>query len=484
MRPFLLAALALAAAIAGGCGISAHRTQLATAEGCATLPDGALEPAALQRCGAHVGEHSAGADYAYTLYFPEFDDQGWSTIAGERDQLEVVIDAIRERLQARAPGGAPRHPCLAPAGPFPSVHILLYVHGWKHDAAPADGNVLNFRRMVKEAARAECVRQGGREVSGIYVGWRGKAIELGPLNDLNVPSFWTRKNTAAEVAQGRVRELFARIDAIADAVNARAREARREKAVRMLLVGHSFGAHVLLTSLGGSVLRNVAAGVEDTERCRNDLARDGDMMVLVNPAIEGTRFEALYEVARKWRGSCYKPPLFVAVTSDGDWATRSLFPLGRIVSTVIESYPQGAEEREADRGTFANRRRYQTHRLETSAQPWPEGNRCAHWAEASLAERVGAEYRNAMAFFEQVGREMRVPRERRFCAGTVLTRNADRESWDAPIVVATVSKDLVKDHNAIYGERFMSFLRELYMDTLISERQGSAPITPQQVQAR
>ena len=46
---------------------------------------------------------------------------------------------------------------------------------------------------------------------------------------------------------------------------------------------------------------------------------------------------------------------------------------------------------------------------------------------------------------------------------------AARSPWYAPILNITASKALIRDHNQIYDPRFVSFVRELYMDTLRQE---------------
>ena len=435
--------------------------------------------------------------YRYTLYFAEFDDQGWSTVNGE-DQMEAVIRSINGHFHGeKRPGD---DPCVSQGDHgYAPVNFIVFVHGWKHTADVNDGNVVSFRRILREAAAAEC-RGAKREVVGLYVGWRGKSIDLGDLgNDINFPSFWTRKNAAADLAQGQVRELFFRLDVMADAVNApymrslyeatrrnpRPRgeggaggksgrpsvEEQRKKPIRMLLIGHSFGAHILLTSLGGSVLRNIASGIDDEHACDKPLQRDGDLVLLVNPAIEGTKFEPLFNAARKWKAPCYKAPMFVAVTSEGDWATRWLFPAGRWVSTFFESYPRGADERTADRSTFANDSRYQTHRLFRATDGEPSlSDRCKAWnASTDVATKVTAEYEHAQEFGRYVSTHGEAPPSRRqFCAGTVLSTldKWNPEGWNKPVMVISASKELIADHNAIYGPQFVSFVRELYMDSL------------------
>ena len=70
----------------------------------------------------------------------------------------------------------------------------------------------------------------------------------------------------------------------------------------------------------------------------------GDLVVLVNPAIEATRivpfFDALNEYTTKRSDllSPAQPPRLIILSSEGDQATRKAFPIARAFSTIFESY--------------------------------------------------------------------------------------------------------------------------------------------------
>ena len=71
----------------------------------------------------------------------------------------------------------------------------------------------------------------------------------------------------------------------------------------------------------------------------------GDLVVLVNPAVEGARYEPVYSVAQGRNDfSPKQTPVFVAVTSADDQATRLAFPLGRTLSSISESYSDSAPD--------------------------------------------------------------------------------------------------------------------------------------------
>ncbi len=474
--------LALAAAVLPvlqGCtSAQALRPVLEAADRCIPTAEGRLDPRAPVGCRTSVSEIAAvdrnPEPFRYSLFFAEFDDQGWPFDGrdGAGAPLARVLHQLRDRLKGK---DRPRHRCVS--ADRRSVNLLLFVHGWKHNAAFDDSNVVSFRKVLREVAIAECLGAGsGRDVIGVYVGWRGGSLDLPePLESL---SFWDRKSTAADVAQGSVRELFARLDAMVDEANAEWRSGI--KPVRMMVIGHSFGGHILLTGLGGSVLRNIAAYDEAVrsgheascrDRTKAALERDGDMVVLVNPAIEGARYDPLHRIASAWNSRCYRAPMLVAVTSEADIATRKAFPAGRWFSTLLESYPGGEHQARADVETFGHHEAYLTHELrlrpqgEGAAEPY-----CRQWnSETNLICSIRAEMSNQGAFADSVRDGWDPSKARSFCAGAQLVPMKGRESWSAPVLNIRAEKALIADHNRIYDPRFVSFLRELYMDTLIRD---------------
>lgn len=476
LRPLLFPLIACLLC-AGGC-TGMNRTSMDVVADCVPDTDGRLVPGAPPGCRVAAGEYAASDRFSYTLYFVEFDDQGWPYDQGRH--MDRVLGRIRDKLEKRS--ARVTHPCVSPDAQ--TMHFVIYVHGWKHSAAYDDDNVANFRRLVREAAAASCDERAAtkREVVGIYIGWRGRPTETPKAIDfLDNLTFWDRKSVAIDVAQGGAREFFARMDALADRAN---RKMRDGKAVRMLIVGHSFGGHILLTALGGSVLKSLAETVDDdrmTEGACQDmrLAREGDMIVLVNAAIEGTRFEPIHSVSRLWTAPCYKAPLLVAVTSRADEATRVSFPMGRFFSTLFENYTSSQQKR-ADLNTLGHNERYLTHELglrkdgakfDVAQQPVEA---CEIWSDkpGALIPSIAAEFSNATDFARRIRNETWNPSHpRTFCAGSVLipirTQDDGRPwEWRAPVMNIRVSGSLVADHSSIYAPEFVSFIRELYMDTL------------------
>src|SRR5262249_54798772 len=156
-----------------------------------TVGDGDLADSAKRKAAerASIEEHPG-----YALSFVEFDDQGafW-----DRRQLEAVEKAIRTKA------GGPKDS---------GVVIILFVHGWRHNADLCDRNVGAFRELLRkiyldelQIIEATGLRRRPRPVVGVYVGWRGLSKKMWPFEQL---SFVSRKNTAIRVGSGDMMELL------------------------------------------------------------------------------------------------------------------------------------------------------------------------------------------------------------------------------------------------------------------------------------
>ncbi|MEA2336180.1 MAG: hypothetical protein QOE82_187, partial [Thermoanaerobaculia bacterium] len=167
-----------------------------------------------------------------------------------------------------------------------SLTLVTFVHGWHHGAEVDDANVVAFRDVLRKLSAPDSGVRG--PIMGVYLAWRGEPFKgRWAKNWVSNLSFWNREAKAHHIgARGGemvLRELNARISTL-----------RREgKTVTMVTVGHSFGALLVLTA--------VAAEMIDYEHCldkpfcwppmRKDPGRAfGDLVVLINPAVEAERF--------------------------------------------------------------------------------------------------------------------------------------------------------------------------------------------------
>jgi pimeloyl-ACP methyl ester carboxylesterase len=344
----------------------------------------ALHPDADCRNGDQTASSRANSieDYgAYWSGFVEFDDEGWLFDSnGQPSQIDVFQARLNEELRAE---------------PDTDFLVVAFVHGWHHNAHDNDCNVHEFRAMLKTASDRYALLypdplQHKRRVVGLYIGWRGESLNMAGVRYTTVLD---RRNAAERVAKGDVRGLFALLRKVQVA---EVRASTRADRMRTVVVGHSFGGLIAFHGLSPALLNELeltkpqagrdcrpvlarspanplsikSGGIERTARQADDIALPAfpDLLVLINPAFEGSRFETLHDLMRP--SECpYAPerPKLVVVTADNDDATGSIFTAGRRVLTVLEKYPPDplnkAHEKQANTHAIGFIDRYKTHRL-------------------------------------------------------------------------------------------------------------------------
>lgn len=397
----------------------------------------------------------------YDLLFVEFDDQGWVQGSSNRrlpardhlDAFYAELERLYEESQKIRRG----------------LSLVVFVHGWHHNAAATDQNVHAFRRMLSEIAIMEQrnAKSGGgaMRVLGIFVGWRGESVTMPLLRKL---TFWDRKNTAERVAQGAIRDFFAKMDYVRD--SKRAKEDRDKRTVRMLTIGHSFGGLIVFESLSSEFLRNTVRykGVDYVSRV-------GDLVVIVNPAFEGARYEPLRAASQRMiMPKRNQLPVVIVATSKADWATGILFPLARSINTIFESQP--GEEFDATVKAVGHDERYITHDL---ALCRPDDQACNTVCNIPLIPRdseqvatqdeIYAEY-DFMKSIAHNGFAKRV--ERQYLCGGMELRGTDRWNPDNnPFWVVRTTKDIMRNHDDIFNANFSAFVRQMYLG-IIAARFG------------
>lgn len=325
----------------------------------------------------------------YWAGYVEFDDEGWLYGShGQPNQMEV----LRTRLQREL-----NDPAFAQT----DFLVVAFVHGWHHNAHDSDCNVHEFRAMLKVAndRYAAASRQDPslrhRRIIGVYAGWRGESVNV---EGLNVTTVLDRRNAAERVAKGDVRELFAQLRKLQ--IGESQKPDARPDRMRTVVVGHSFGGLIAFHGLSPAVLNELTLTKPegDAQGCRPTVRRPSsvllrkgvaaeteaasttterlapvfpDMLILINPAFEASRFESLHDLMKPVAG-CHYPedrPKVVVVTADNDYATGPIFTFGRKVLTALEAYPRdgasdrASRERDANTHAIGFTGRYRTHRL-------------------------------------------------------------------------------------------------------------------------
>ncbi len=251
----------------------------------------------------------------YELAIVEFDDQGRCYDRGQMEAVAARLDALAPEEQA----------------PGEDVILVAFVHGWKHDGRSDDDNLSAFRVLLKETVDYEkaTVAPGAkpRPVLGVFVGWRGLS-DFGLGDVIADTTFWGRQAAGQRVAVGSVRELFGRLRHY--------RNRRRGEGGNPLLVivGHSFGGMIVYSALAQSLIQAASA---PTGRMTPEFA---DLVLLVNPAIEGARFLPIYDLvtsAAFIARTTKQLPIFICAQANNDQPVGLVFPLGNAGHAIDEA---------------------------------------------------------------------------------------------------------------------------------------------------
>lgn len=165
----------------------------------------------------------------------EFDDFG--AFKDER-QLTELCRYLRQR-----PPSAPK------------LLLVIFVHGWQHDADPHDQNLSTVRRMLSELQG----QAWDEEVLGVYVAWPGNIRTLpedrsGFVHTLQslgtIPSFGARMNAAERVGRLACTEAMLAMISEAKAIDPDGsgpakRELRNRERVKTVVIGHSMGGLIV-----------------------------------------------------------------------------------------------------------------------------------------------------------------------------------------------------------------------------------------------
>lgn len=425
----------------------------------------------------------------YHMSFVEFDDQGWFA---DRKQMEALFALIHRLEREEKSRGGSGH-----------ILLMLYAHGWKHNASQCDDNVICFSRLLERIDILERKLQPAetrRRIVGVYVGWRGLSLDAGALSNL---TFWTRKNTAARVGQGGVTELLARLN---DYRASRNRSRDGDK-TQLVITGHSFGGQVIYAALSHALMERAGRTIRvgnaqncddidelqpspDGLNCYSTATSFGDLVVLVNPAFEGSQYEPLFHIATN---RCYRAnqrPVMMTVTSRGDWATRIAFPLGRKVSTLFERSRSDAQEESIMR-TVGHAERYETHKLTWLGPPADGGEEPEFVTQEGdcgcpyLAPTAQFNWRRFKGRVESFLLPLRARPEEN---PLVARREGARRHYDTvygphvrlsgdmkysanyPYLVVKADKEIIEDHNTIYSEPFVRFLHSFFLVHIADRR--------------
>ena len=241
---------------------------------------------------------------SYYLSFLEFQESGRLAEKGldgsvlARSQLDVLEDHLKRQK---------------------NNYVLVFIHGWRHDARIGDDNVANARVYAAHAASAldyRCKTTGkdcDYTVTAVYVGWRGARVDeraIEAFADRNL-SFLGRKFSGLfKIAVGDIPAALTLFDRkpiserIAPSVVASLRHVDRllkqrnveaSKADRMIVIGHSLGGNILATGLNSAMIEQIRLH-KPGEILQSPL---GNLVIMLNPAAEAWKWTSLQREMRQ-----------------------------------------------------------------------------------------------------------------------------------------------------------------------------------------
>jgi hypothetical protein len=409
------------------------------------------------RAGRHPVGPGIESQDGYNLGFVEFDDQGW---LWSPDQLKAVRNMIADETGINS------------GDPSSSHHMILivFVHGWKHNAGENDSNLCSFRAVLKQLAISEGI--GGRtprKVIGVFVGWRGLSEKVEPFEEL---SFWERKETAHKVGgYGSLTELLVNLEDLQKESDALAVPGARPS--ELVIIGHSFGAAALFSALGQIITERFVmtrdgpwtpATRPATHPTMPRLKPVGDQVILLNPAFEAARFHDLEQLGRSLKDREYAPtqrPVLSIFTSQADWATHYVFPIGEFFSTFFQS-SRDADQKAANVQTVGWFGPFINHTLDSNDNT-PPGK--------SICETNGADFHFETEFLGQSHENIQARRNDwvngqgnnqsyRFRDCTLNPKTSAHVPTHDPFLVISVDSNIMNGHNDIDNPKFLNFLRE------------------------
>lgn len=370
----------------------------------------------------------------FALGHIEFDDQGKYWMGGLDPQTgnkSTQIDVLERHVGQQMKNGA-----------YPNgVLMVVFAHGWHHDASEADENLNSFRKALFALSEEETEKPDGRKVLGVYLGWRGETIAV---PGVNVATFWGRKEIAHNIGQRDMGETLARL------ADLRYKIAKQEAGFtnvstmksRIALVGHSFGAAAMYSA----VSRFFVDELIELERSgyKDEVSRRWDLVVLANPAFEALRYEAIDRYTRRFQDEIlggFRPdkfsqfPRLIIASSENDGPNKKWLRVGQFLANFGEGHQEGAE-RDMMNQAAGQYEPFYTHDLKCAEKP-------CNGQKLVARPRAG-----------------RVPRSgnKAFQPFAALFESSEDASSLLPCMVLNVEKGIIGSHNDIWQDGFREFL--------------------------
>jgi len=343
-----------------------------------------------------------------------------------------------------------------------NVIVLLFVHGWHHDAAPDDENLRDFalsvadtrKRLIDRSNPESRVYRESRKsltdtealsVVSIYVGWRGRSLP----GVLDYTTFWGRKAAAERVGEGDLRQFLGQLNALYRESRVRRTNGSTRKFFGLVSFGHSFGGQVLFRSVAFEIERELLAMTGGAMKANGvqkqvvDLLGFGDLVVLVNPAFEALQFERIWRLSRELEFGQKQNPIMLVVSSAGDIPRQVLFPAGRNLDAFFLRPDFRPGQRALWTEALGEYKPFRTHSVDVtlnSSQLTPGFDPGVYTRDPCAIANL--DLTNNLSI-----------------AGVRLTP-AEGYQPNSPFLVAHASKDVVLNHSKVFEEVLRKFLND------------------------
>lgn len=455
----------------------------------------------------------------YDLAFVEFTEQG-NVI--NRQKMDKVLNYIKEKTKdndglkvASSHGGTDGH----------GVYVLVYVHGWRHNAKENDSNVRSFRRSL---AKLGCLKEGkkllqNKHIIGVYVGWRGLSVSFRGMDDIgdqvvdnrdvdkcgvggkiaepivedrfidNIELFtyWERKSVAQAIGKGGVTELLLRLEDVLKVSKDVPKDAKNDTNRPenwLQVVGHSMGGAILLSALNEILMERIVnakvcdsdVNVSNTESTCREPRAFGNGVVLLNPAIEASQIMQLKELASQYTYPEKQDAMIYVVSSDGDAANISAFPMGQRVRSIFDRFESLARKFKDDSGgkdkditfdeidlettTVAQFKPFRTSLL-TCKDGRKDGHFCDDWYLQSCNDAE-----EPCESLENEGKTCICGIEKSEFERTHIPTKKNN-----PLKFIFSGKGFIHDHNDIFNDNVIAYMAAIHGESICRQRNAGNP---------
>lgn len=348
----------------------------------------------------------------YDISFVEFDDTG---NFAKREQMNLLLKDLEDRAFKE------------------NFLIVLFAHGWKHNAKEGDQNIKDFRKILvklskKEEAISKANSKKPRKVLGVYLGWRGESIAVEPLSTML--TFWERKDIALKVGRSAT-ELLVRLNNFVN-LDHELTNSNLQSDSRFIIMGHSFGGQLIYSALSQIVIDKFISGSDGKGITPSKF---GDLIMLINPAFEANQFRVLKEMSDSRKYFDGQQPIMMILTSKRDYATKYAFPAGRWLSTFFE---QDFEYQ--NKIAIGHYKPFKTH---------------------ELYKLKNSQNINAVSLDEAKNKDRGLV----FEDSKLICLNDTKN----PFFVVAVDNNVISGHSGIYKDVFLNFIDEFFTLSILEE---------------